>query len=101
MDERSLQYEGWRVCAAASISVFLASLVVFTFPILLKPLSEEFSWSREAVSSAYGVTTGMSAICVVPLGYLIDRLGARRIAIPCIAIFGCVFASLSILTPHL
>jgi len=101
VDERSIRYEGWRVTAGASISVFLASLLVFTFPILLKPLAEEFSWSREAVSTAYGVTTAMSAICVVPLGYLIDRLGARQIAIPCIAVFGCVFASLSVLTPHL
>src|SRR5262245_36301814 len=101
MDEGSLHYEGWRVTGAATISVFLASLLVFTFPVLLKPLSEEFSWSRQALSSAYGAATGMSAMCAVPLGYLIDRVGARRVVIPCIAIFGCVFASLSLLTPHL
>ena len=54
--EHNLRYEGWRVTLAASVGVFVsfASLLVYTFGVFLKPLTVEFGWSREAVSSAFG-----------------------------------------------
>lgn len=101
MDENSLRYEGWRVAGASGMGVLLAALVVYTFPIFLKPLAEEFSWSRGEVSFAYGITATMSALAAVPLGSLFDRLGPRPIVVTCLTLFGCVFASLSALTPRL
>jgi predicted MFS family arabinose efflux permease len=89
------------VAAASGGSVFTAALLVYTFPIFLKPLSEEFSWSREAVSSAYGILAVMSALSAAPLGYLFDRLGPKRVLVPCVVLFGSAFASLSLLTPQL
>jgi hypothetical protein len=41
--ENVLHYEGWRVAGAG---VFAASLVFFSFALLLKLLSEEFAWTR-------------------------------------------------------
>ena len=57
IEETSVRYEGWRVAVASGVGVFVsfASLLVYTFGIFLKPLAEEFSWSREAVSAAFGV----------------------------------------------
>jgi MFS family permease len=101
VDEHQLRYQGWRVTAAAAAGVFFAALLVYTFPIFLVPLSEEFSWSRAQVSSAYGITAVMSALSAPPLGYLIDRVGARLVAIWCLALFGCAFTSLWWLTPNL
>src|SRR5262245_49425002 len=101
VDERSVRYEGWRVTAASGLSVFFGTVVVYTFPVLLKPLTEEFSWSREAVSSAYAATFAMSAAAALPLGYLVDRLGPRKIAVPCLCLLGGAFALLSALTPGL
>ncbi len=103
LDETSPRYEGWRVAVAAGVGVFVsfASLLVYTFGIFLKPLAEEFSWSREAVSAAFGIAAMTVAVCSPPLGYLLDRVHPRRIILPCLAIFGCAFASLSLLTPHL
>ena len=102
-DESDLSYEGWRVAGAASVGVFVsfASLFVYTFGTLLKPLAEEFSWSREAVSAAFGIAAMTVAVCSPPLGMLLDRHGARRIIVPALAIFGGAFASLALLTPHL
>ena len=101
--EESPDYEGWRVAAASAAGVFVgfASLLVYTFGVLLKPLAEEFSWSREAVSAAFGIAAMTVAVCSPPLGYLLDRVSPRRIIVPCIAIFGTAFASLSLLTPNL
>ncbi len=101
--EDDLAYEGWRVVFASAVGVFVsfASLLVYTFGIFLKPLAEEFAWSREAVSAAFGIAAMMVALCSPPLGYLFDRFGPRRIILPCLTIFGCTFASLALLTPRL
>jgi len=101
--ERDLTYEGWRVAGAASVGVFVsfASLLVYTFGTFLKPLSEEFSWSREAISAAFGIAAMTVAVCSPPLGLLLDRVSARRVIIPALTIFGCAFASLALLTPRL
>jgi len=103
VEETSPHYEGWRVAAASSVGVFVsfASLLVYTFGIFLKPLAEEFSWSREAVSAAFGVAAMTVAVCSPPLGYLLDRFSPRRIIVPCVIVFGSAFASLALLTPHL
>jgi predicted MFS family arabinose efflux permease len=103
LDETSPRYEGWRVAAASAVGVFVsfASLFVYTFGIFLKPLAEEFSWSREAVSAAFGIAAMTVAVCSPPLGYLLDRIHPRRIIVPCLTVFGCAFGSLALLTPRL
>jgi MFS family permease len=101
--ERSILYPGWRVTAASSLCVLVsfASLFIYTFTIFLKPLAAEFHWSREAVSAAFGIAALAVAASSPVLGWLLDRYPARRIILPCMAIFGCAFASLSLLTNHL
>ena len=101
--EGDFRYEGWRVAVAASAGVFVsfASLLVYTFGVLLKPLAEEFTWSRESVSAAFGIAAMTVAACSPPLGYLFDRGNPKRIIIPSLVVFGGAFASLSLLTPHL
>lgn len=103
VNESDLSYPGWRVAFASATGVFVsfASLLVYTFGIFLKPLTQEYSWSREAVSIAFGIAAMTVAVCSPPLGYLFDRFEPRRIILPCLTIFGCAFASLSLLTPHL
>jgi predicted MFS family arabinose efflux permease len=102
-DESALAYPGWRVAIASGVGVFVsfASLLVYTFGIFLKPVTEEFGWSREAASLAFGIAAMMVAACSPVLGYLLDRVGARRVILPCVTVFGCAFASLALLTPRL
>jgi predicted MFS family arabinose efflux permease len=101
-DESSLQYAGWTVAFASGVGVFVsfASLLVYTFGVFLKPLADEFGWSREAVSAAFGIAAMMIALCSPLLGYLLDRASPRRVIVPCLIVFGCAFASLSLLTPQ-
>lgn len=103
LNEHSWRYPGWRVSIASSACVFVgfASLLVYTFSIFLKPIATEFGWSREAVSAAFGFAALSVAACSPPLGLLLDRYPARRIIVPCVTVFGCAFASLSLLTAHL
>jgi MFS family permease len=101
VNEESLQYRGWRVVAGSGVGVFFASAFVLTFAVLLKPLSEEFSWSREAVSAAFGAMTVSVAFSAPVMGHLVDRFGPRLIVGPSLMLAGCAFASLSALTAHL
>lgn len=103
LTEESLDYPGWRVAGASGVGVLVsfASLLVYTFGIFLKPLTGEFGWTRESVSLAFGIAAMSVAVCSPVLGVLLDRYGPRRIIVPCIAVFGMAFASLSLLTPHL
>ena len=96
-------YPGWLVVAAAfcGVMVSFGSLLVFTFGIFLKPLSSEFGWSRESISTAFGIAAMTVAVCSPVLGRLLDRYGARPIVLCCMAVFGLAFGSLSFLTPNL
>lgn len=96
-----LRYQGWRVVAAGGVGIFFSTLYVLSFAILLKPLTEEFSWSREAVSRAYACMTLAVAVSAPVIGHLVDRVGPRRVVGPFLVVAACAFASLSALTPHL
>lgn len=102
-NEHSFRYPGWRVALASSGCVFVsfASLLVYTFGVFLKPITAEFGWSRQAASAAFGIAALAVAACSPPLGLLLDRYPARRIILPCLTVFGCAFASLSLLKPPL
>jgi len=94
---------GWLVVLAAFLGVMVSfgSLLVFTFSVFLKPLSNEFGWSREAISSAFGIAALTIAVCSPGLGHLLDRFGPRRVIVPCMAVYATAFTSLAFLTPHL
>src|SRR6185312_14730951 len=87
------------LASSACVFVGFASLLVYTFGVFLKPLANEFGWSREAVSAAFGLAALSVAACSPALGYLLDRYPARRIILPCLTIFGLAFALLSKLSP--
>jgi MFS family permease len=94
---------GWLVVLAAFFGTMVSfgSLLVFTFSVFLKPLTASFGWSRESVSGAFGAAAMSVAVCSPALGHLLDRYGPRLVILPCMAVFGCAFASLGMLTAHI
>jgi len=99
LSEFHLGYYGWRVVLAACFGVMagFGSLFVYTFTVFVKPLSAEFGWSREAVSSGFAIGAVTVGLCSPLLGRWIDRFGPRRIILPCMTVFGCGIASLALL----
>jgi MFS family permease len=87
--------------ACCGVFVSFASIVIYTFGVFLKPLAAEFGWSRAEVSLAFTITALTVAAYSPVIGRLLDRFPARRVVIPCTAIYGVAFASLAFLTPHL
>src|SRR5437867_11658947 len=76
-------FHGWWVVLVAGVGLSLSygPIIVTTFGAFLKPLSQEFGWSRAEVSLAFSLSllamTGVGPL----LGRLVERLGARRVIV--------------------
>jgi MFS family permease len=97
LTEFDLGYYGWPVVLAACLGVMagFGSLFVYTFAVFVKPLSAEFHWNRKAISLGFGLAAVTLGLISPVLGRLIDRLGPRRVILPCMTVFGCAIASLA------
>lgn len=88
---------GWPLLAAATVAcgTGASSLVYYSFGLFVEPLQSHFGWSRGEVSSAlfYGSIGMVSAAPV--LGWLIDRHGARRVALCAIPAFVAALLALA------
>ncbi|HKF41226.1 MAG TPA: MFS transporter, partial [Candidatus Acidoferrum sp.] len=103
LSESDLGYRGWRVVLAASLGVMggFGSLFVYTFAVFVKPLNAEFGWSREQISSGFGVAAVTLGIVSPSLGRWLDRFGPRRVILPCVVVFSGAIASLAFLPRQL
>ena len=94
---------GWVIVAVAflAVSVSFGPVVVFTFGVFLRPLSEAFGWTRGEISLAFTVAALTVSLVSPLIGRLTDRFGARPVVVTCASIYAAAFASLSLLTAWL
>src|SRR5882672_11367492 len=96
-------FHGWWVVlvAAVGLSLSYGPIIVTTFGVFFKPLSQEFGWSRAEVSLAFSLATLVGSGAVLVVGRLVDRFGARKVILPSVVLFGLGVLSLSSLSPFL
>lgn len=71
-------FHGWIILAAATVTYFLAGGIRFgVFGVFLKPITEQFGWSRSAVSGAASLGSMQGAIEGLVVGGLADKYGPR------------------------
>ena len=97
--EGSWGHPGWKVAIASSFACMagFGSILIYSFGAFIKPLSAEFGWSRQTIAIAFACASLTLGLCSPGLGLLLDRLGPRRVLLPCIVIFALAFGSLSTL----
>jgi MFS family permease len=100
---RSRIFYGWWVVLAVAVGMFLSfsPILTFTFGVFLTSLTNEFGWTRGQVSGAYSLAMLMFAAGQPLTGRLLDRVGARRVILPAVAVIGLAVMSLSRLGPAL
>ena len=101
--ENSFSYPGWRVVVVCHLGVLVgfATVFIYSFSLMVKPLQEEFGWNRGQISQAFSLAAISVAICSPFMGKLFDRFEPRKIIAAFMAAFGLGLASLAWLTPHL
>lgn len=71
----------WVVFASAAVLFFTGGTFFYGFGALFNPIVNEFGWSRAAVSLAFSLRTEVGGIAAPVVGFLVDRLGARRLMV--------------------
>lgn len=68
----------WRFVSALSIAVTISyGTIFYAFALIIDPMERELGWSKTALTAAFSLALGSSALFSVPVGRLID-LGHGR-----------------------
>lgn len=92
---------GASVVLAACVGLGLGTLYVYSLGILIDPIQSEYGWSRAAISSGLTIVSVTTVILSPFVGRMIDRLGARRIALSGVAIYSVAMAALPLAGPSI
>lgn len=94
---------GWTVLVAASLGsgTGVAPLAFYSLGAFIKPLTQEFGWSRAQVATAsLALSAGMLTMGTF-IGGLADRYGARRVALVSQWVLAAMLCSLTLITKNI
>jgi MFS family permease len=77
-------YYGWFVVALSFLANLTAAGIRSAPSVLIHPLEAEFGWSRTAIASAASLNLLLLGLFAPIGGWLIDRIGARRVILGCL-----------------
>lgn len=81
-------YYGWVIAAACVFIAMAGSGAYNGFGVFIIPMSEEFGWSRSAISLAASVGTIVGGLSQPFFGRVFDRVGGRRLILVGLVAFG-------------
>ena len=79
MSEKRTRFSYGYVVTAAGFTILLVGGGTYTpsFGVFLKPIVEEFGWTRGQASLGYSLSVFMMGILSIGMGWLTDKLGPR------------------------
>jgi len=90
-----LFYGWWVVFASGGIIFLTGGTFFYGFGTLITPMTEEFGWSRAAIAGAFSFRTEIGGVGAPVAGYLVDRIGPRRLMLAGAFLTGTGFILLS------
>ncbi|WP_419814504.1 MFS transporter [Glacieibacterium sp.] len=95
--------QGWLVVLASMIGVAvgLSPIPFYTIGMFAPELSQAFGWSFAAMMGSIAVQSGVVMLISPGVGIVIDRYGARNVAMVSLMLFGLCFMSLGFSTGSL
>ena len=90
-------FYGWFVLAAGFFVLFLATGSRGGFGVFVIPLTEEFGWTREAISRAIAIGWLVNGLTQPFLGRLYDRFGGRMVISASLLVLGSSTVLLSLI----
>ncbi|MCI0844318.1 MAG: MFS transporter [Chloroflexi bacterium] len=83
-------YFGWFVVAGCVLVSFGVAGGQFSFGVFLKPMTEEFGWSRASLSLAFALTFMISGLLRPVAGYLADRYSPKAAVLSGVTVMGVI-----------
>ncbi len=74
--------QNWPLVIASSMGFCFFSIMLSTTGLFMEPVSAEFGWGRTLFSSGVSIATFATALVSPFLGIIVDKHGARRLALP-------------------
>jgi len=87
----------WSLVLSAMAGLSFGAIPSSTLGLFMDPLNQEFGWSRAEISLGMTIFALISLPLTPFAGALVDRFGARRVAVPGIALTGLTFAGFSLM----
>ena len=96
-------FYGWWIVVVAAIGLGLgyAPIIVYSFSLFIKPLTQDLHSNRASTSFAFTLANLMTSISSPLVGRLADRFGARRVIIIATVIFASLLISAPLLSSKL
>ena len=89
-------FYGWWVVSASAAIIFLSGgTFYYGFSALVKPLQDQFGWSRALISGAFSLRIQSGGLASPVVGYLVDRVGSRWLLLTGTVLVGAGFIFLS------
>ena len=89
-------YYGWAILAAAGASLFVRNAVgSLTLAVFVYPISQDLGWNRTLIGGAASLGGLLSIIGSPPVGWAVDRWGARQVLTIAVLILGLSTISLA------
>jgi MFS family permease len=85
------------IAAVVGMMTNMPSIVGATFSLFLEPVSHEFGWGRDSMSTAVLIAFTVTTLLYPLVGRLVDRRGARLVVLPGILLLGASVMSLAFL----
>ena len=85
----------WVVFASAAITFLTGGTFFYGFGALFNPISDEFGWSRASISFAFSLRSEVGGLAAPRVGFLMDRVGSRRLMVSGAALVALGFVLLS------
>ncbi len=97
MQIRSVIRNRWTIASAAAFALIVGGspMLIFTFGVLLKSISDTTGWSRADTSTALSFMLCATALVSPIVGMLVDRFGVRRPLVTSILVTAAVLALIS------
>ena len=93
--ERGIFYGWWLVGLFVLVNAMVSGPVFGGVGVWVKSLEQHFGWSRTQLTGAFAIAQLEGSILGPPIGYITDRVGARRMVLTGLLIMGVGFVLFS------
>ena len=90
-------YGWWIVLAGLVTDGFSSGVFFYVFCAFFDPIVQTFGWSRATASVGFSIQRVISGFAAIPVGFLVDRYGPRRVMLAGTLIEGSGFIVLSLI----